>query len=278
MPLVSVILPVFNYSHFLDQAAASLMDQTEKDWECLIVDDGSTDSTAAVSDEWVKKDPRFRYFFQPNQGLSSARNLGLRHAAGELVQFLDADDWLEPDKLARQARFLKECPGIDIVYGEALYVDEKKLLPAVFSDCLPDALAALVKENVAAVNAFLVRKSALDEIGPFDENLKAYEDWDVWLRCAFRRKKFLYVPAGEGTRALVRVHAGSMIRDRRRMLSALVQVRCKILPEIMDAKILQANQRLLIRDEGRLACEELKEGITARRLGKISLAVMDLWR
>lgn len=269
MPLISVIVPSYNYGHFIDKAAQSLVDQSERNWECLIVDDGSKDRTAAVAKDWARKDPRFRYFFQPNAGLSSARNLGLRHAVGEYVQFLDADDWLEPAKLSHQAHFLKENPSIGLVYGEAFYEEGSVSRAAVFSDGRPDILSALVAQNVAVVNAFLVRKSVLGEVGAFDESLAAYEDWDLWLRCALKGKSFFFVRGGEGTRARVLIHPGSMIRDRKRMLSALVQARHKISARVSDPKIRALNQKLLARDEGRLALEELKEGVTWRRLDKI---------
>ena len=271
MPLVSVIVPVYNYGHFLAKAAESLIAQTEKDWECLLVDDGSSDSTALVCEELVRRDSRFRYFFQSHRGLPAARNRGLREASGRFIQFLDADDWLEPGKLSHQISFLKAHPEIDLVYSDALYDDGRAAV--FFWGKRSDFLAALARQNIAAVNSFLVRKSAAEEAGTFDESLGAYEDWDFWLRCALREKKFFYSPGGEGARAWVLTHSGSMIRDRKRMLEALVCVRRKH-SAALGGNAGKINRRLLSYDEGRLAFEELKSGaVTPARVGKVAAGV-----
>ncbi len=269
MPLVSVVIPVYNYARFLPQAAESLLAQTETDWDCWLVDDGSTDDTQAVCEALVRRDGRFHYLFQAHRGLPAARNLGLRHARGNFIQFLDADDRLEPRKLSAQCRFLNEHPEIDIVYGEAFYEDGKSRTSAVFSDCRHGALPSFVRENAAAVNAFLMRRSVLEEAGPLDESLEAYEDWDFWLRCALKKKTFSYAPAGEDAAAVVRTHSGSMIQNRLKMLSALVAVRRKIAPLLPEGEARKINRHFLIRDEGRLALEELKAGATPGRLARI---------
>src|SRR5258708_19665767 len=85
---------------FLDETLQSVWRQTYHDWECLIIDDGSTDDTEKIADGWNKKDTRFKYFYQQNTGLSSARNKGLNIATGEYIQFLDADDVLDTNKLS----------------------------------------------------------------------------------------------------------------------------------------------------------------------------------
>jgi len=98
-PLVSIIVPCFNYGQFLSEALESLLAQTYPRWECIIVDDGSTDNTKEAVNFYVQKDSRFRYIYQVHRGVSSARNRALKEAAGTYIQFLDADDMLEKDKL-----------------------------------------------------------------------------------------------------------------------------------------------------------------------------------
>ncbi|HJU48612.1 MAG TPA: glycosyltransferase family A protein, partial [Gaiellaceae bacterium] len=119
MPLVSVVIPCFNDAEFLGDALASLCAQTLQDWECIVVDDGSTDETAAVAAMRAGEDKRIRYLWQANSGLSAARNAGLAVCGGQYVQFLDADDMLEPRKLEFHADTLAQEPAVDIVYGDA---------------------------------------------------------------------------------------------------------------------------------------------------------------
>src|SRR6185503_16477401 len=102
--LVSVIVPVYNGAGFIVDTLCSVRDQAHGRLECIIVDDGSTDQTAVIVKEWIKQDARFSYIYQPNKGLSGARNTGLDHAKGKYIQFLDADDVILPSKLEEQLR------------------------------------------------------------------------------------------------------------------------------------------------------------------------------
>lgn len=112
---VSVIIPCFNQAQHLRKAISSLQRQTLEEWECIIVDDGSTDNTAEEASNIALQEPRVRMIQKTNGGSASARDLGLKHAQGEYIQFLDADDWLDPEKLARQVA-LMEREKLDISY------------------------------------------------------------------------------------------------------------------------------------------------------------------
>src|SRR5690606_40203485 len=102
-PLVSIIVPCYNYGHYLLETLNSVKSQIFKDWECIIIDDGSTDPTAEVAREATRIDRRFRYYYQENKGLAAARNSGILRSRGEFIQFLDADDFISPNKLRSQA-------------------------------------------------------------------------------------------------------------------------------------------------------------------------------
>src|SRR5579863_2245628 len=115
--LVSVIIPVFNGAGFIAESIESVRRQTHSRFECIIIDDGSTDNTAAVIQKWIAGDWRFSYFYQPNKGLSAARNSGLVRATGEFIQFLDADDILLPSKLEEQLAFMSRV-GSRISYTD----------------------------------------------------------------------------------------------------------------------------------------------------------------
>jgi glycosyltransferase involved in cell wall biosynthesis len=98
-PLVSIIIPCYNQDKYLNECLQSILDQTYIYWECIIINDGSTDDSEKTVEEWIAKDYRFKYFHQNNNGVSSARNLGLENAAGQFVQFLDSDDILDRNKI-----------------------------------------------------------------------------------------------------------------------------------------------------------------------------------
>ena len=116
-PLVSIIIPTYNYGALIGETLSSLQRQTLTDWECVVVDDGSTDDTAGVVARVAGRDPRVRYLRQENQRQSVAKNTGLADARGKYVQFLDADDLIEPLKFERQVEFLEAHAEADIVYG-----------------------------------------------------------------------------------------------------------------------------------------------------------------
>jgi hypothetical protein len=116
-PIVSVIIPCYNQSAFLAQALKRLSQQTLHDFECLVVDDGSTDNSASIASQFAESDSRFRLFRKENGGTATARNVGLRNARGRYVQFLDADDALDESKLERQTRFMEEN-NLDVSYTE----------------------------------------------------------------------------------------------------------------------------------------------------------------
>src|SRR5690606_19624568 len=111
---VSIIVPCYNYAKFLPFALDSILAQQLGAWECVIVDDGSTDDTGVVARAYVNKDRRFRYVYQQNSGLSAARNTGLKNTTANYIQLLDADDLIDAQKLLLQATYLDEHRDVDI--------------------------------------------------------------------------------------------------------------------------------------------------------------------
>lgn len=105
-PLISIIIPVYNSERFLHRCLNSVVNQTYKDFEVILVDDGSHDESGVICDEYAAKDNRFRIFHNPNGGPSKARNFGLEHSAGNYLLFIDSDDWLEEDALATYSKAL----------------------------------------------------------------------------------------------------------------------------------------------------------------------------
>ena len=215
-PLVSVIVPACNAEPYLREAVQSVLRQTHERLELVLVDDGSTDGTPALADALAASDPRVRVLHQRNGGLSAARNAGLAAAKGDLVCFLDADDALLPDKLERQLRFLELFPGCDLVFSD-FYVGDEQLTPTFLVCTRPPPIP--MRELLAYGNWFgpmspLLRARLVARVGPFDEQLRAAEDWDYWVR-ASRCGTFSYLP---GPVAVYRTHPGQMHRDGAHML------------------------------------------------------------
>jgi glycosyltransferase involved in cell wall biosynthesis len=285
-PLVSVVVPTYNYGRFIGETLEALRAQTHAAWECVVVDDGSTDDTEEVVARAAASDPRVRYVRQPNQRQAVAKNTGLKEARGRYVQFLDADDLLEPLKLERQVEFLESHPEADIVYGGARYFHTdrpEERLYGMFGERAPwmpelsgagrELVHALVRMNIMAINAALVRREVFDDVGEFDPALPPVEDWEYWLRCALKGKRFEYRDF-EGTFALVRSHAASTSRQSASVLVGWRRLRAKIDTLTDDPEVLLLNQEMKSQLEGALGVEAVAAGSrlsAARQFARASL-------
>lgn len=212
MPLISVIIPAYNQSNYLGQTLDSVKNQSFDDWECIIINDGSTDNTDEIANRYVQYDPRFKYIHQNNMGLSGARNTGLKLSRGSFICFLDSDDTLTPDMLEKTLAYLDNHPSVDIVYGAWDTIDEngrtlsKKKGPIKCDNLL----SYLILTNLFPVHTLLSKRPVFDECGYFDIDLRALEDWDMWLRATCCGFKFGYI---SDVIAHYRQHASSMTRD-----------------------------------------------------------------
>jgi len=275
-PLVSVIVPTFNYGAHIGQTLERLGSQSFPNWECFVVDDGSTDDSAEVVGVYAARDSRINYIRQTNRRQAAARNAGLAASSGQYVQFLDADDLIEPGKLEHQVAYLEAHHEVDIVYGGVRYfrtshtderlhsMDEENLpwMPQVSGDGL-EILRALVRANIMVVNSPLVRRSLVERVGPFDASLPPAEDWDYWLRCAIAGARFQFAEI-EDTLALVRAHAVSSSRNRIRMYRAMVRIREKLEASLDDAELLTLNRELKGTELAILGIEEASGGSSLR--------------
>lgn len=118
--MISIIIPVYNTAKYLDQCLESVFTQSYTDWECIVVDDGSTDNSPEICDEWGRKDSRFVIIHQKNQGVSAARNLGIDRSRGEYICFIDSDDWVEPDYIGHLLSGMTD-DATDMVVAGAIY-------------------------------------------------------------------------------------------------------------------------------------------------------------
>jgi glycosyltransferase involved in cell wall biosynthesis len=192
--VISVIIPTFNRAHTLDRALESVLTQRRPPDEVIVVDDGSEDGTAAMV---RSRYPQVRLLEQINRGVSAARNLGIAQAMGEWLAFLDSDDAWLPGKLEAQLALVDTIPGRRLCHTEEIWIrngvrvnamgKHRKRGGNIFRDCLPRC--------VISPSSVLMQRSLLDEVGGFDEDLPACEDYDLWLRiCAREEVQFVDTP------------------------------------------------------------------------------------
>jgi glycosyltransferase involved in cell wall biosynthesis len=224
-PTVSVIIPVYNQMQFVSQAIESVLAQTFIDYEIIVINDGSTDNTAEVLANYEK---HIRLITQTNAGLSAARNSGLTIARGEMIGFLDADDLWYPGMLSTMVAHLRRNPHIDLVCGAWDVIDEKGRIikplnkPSNFkAKVQADFLRAVATGNLFLVHALLIRHKCFECCGAFDPDLRAVEDWDMWIRLAAHGHKadLIDVPV-----ARYRRHKGNMTYEPHRMEQASRQL------------------------------------------------------
>ena len=195
-PTVSVIVPVYNCAAYLGEAVASVLDQSWRDLELIVIDDGSTDDFPGAVQAY-ESDPRLVVVRQPHGGISAARNTGLRRVRGEMVGFLDADDlWPSRDQLAEQVAFLEAHPEIGLVFGDARPFDARGVRgrpylesSGYYSPPIDRPITFPLSMKLFCTSGFflptgtiLLRRACLDQGGLFDESLRMFEDVDLWLR------------------------------------------------------------------------------------------------
>ena len=185
MPRVSIIIPTRNRASFLCEAIESVLRQTYRDFELIVVDDGSTDVTPYLSDRWRGQ---IRWIRQAHAGVSRARNVGIQRSRGRYLSFLDSDDLWVADKLETQVRFLDANPHYPVCYTDEVWIrrgrrvnpkrSHRKYSGWIFEQCLPLC--------IISPSSVMMRREVLDTVGLFDETLPVCEDYDLWLRVTSR--------------------------------------------------------------------------------------------
>ena len=277
-PRVSVVMPVFEVERFVGRALQSVLAQTLSDLEVVIVDDGSTDRSIDICRAF--RDPRIRIRGQENRGLSGARNTGIRHARGELVALLDADDAWEPEKLARHVAHLDARPSVGVSFSPSYFIDaEGRRLPGRLAPRLRGLQFTdfLVGNPVGNGSAPVVRRAVFDDIEEpappgsgrasqvFDESLPRAEDVECWLRVLLRTSWEIEGIPGRWT--AYRIHGQSLSAHFDGQLEAWSRVLDK-LERLAPGRIVGQRERSMAHHMRLLARAAVRSGrpATARRL------------
>lgn len=236
-PRVSVIIPAYNAAPYIAEALASVLAQTYQDFEIMVSDDGSKDDTAERVKPFLQ-DPRVRYAWGTNGGVSCARNRGIKLARGEFVAFLDADDWWPKQKLEKQVALMDAHPEIGLLCGDTAQFDEEGiwcqswfreqgLRPAFLGESLvvTDVFAKLLEVTFIPTGTVLVRRSVMDTVGLFDESLPVAEDLDFFLRVA----RFCPIGCSPETWLYKRCHSANLTSDHALIYRYDVRVRERML-------------------------------------------------
>lgn len=222
MPRVSVIIPVFNGDRFLAEAINSILMQTYQDYEVIVVDDGSTDGTRRVAESLGNK---IRYFYQDNQGSAVARNLGIRETQGELIAFLDADDfWLLSEKLVEQVNCFDRQPSLGSVHTGWRLVDEKgeRIMDVEPWHRVPTlSLESWLTYKPVTTSGMLIRRHWLEKVGGFDGQLRQSHDVDLVLRLALEGCPAVW---WREVAVAYRKHRGNTTRNAKTQADCVVKV------------------------------------------------------
>lgn len=197
---VSIIMPVYNSSKYLDRSIQSVINQTYSNYELVIVDDGSTDNSKDIITKYRSNVNTIKYIYEENKGIAGARNTGINNANGDYIALLDADDTWRRDKLESCVNAISNNLSVGFIYSAFNVIDENdKILYSSILDinATPDDIfknLVLRKINIAAVTV-LFRKKCCDSVGIFDESkeIMGVDDRDLWIRIS-SKYKCLYIP------------------------------------------------------------------------------------
>ena len=235
-PTVSVIIPTYNRAALLLEALESVLSQTFRDFEVIIVDDGSTDDTLACLMPYLS-DSRIQVITQTNGGPARARNRGIEASSGEFIALLDSDDLWLPEKLVKQVALLRDQPEIGLVYTDVIWIeaDGRPMDPQPLNAArrFPTYFEDLLYENViyGPGSSVVFRKSCLESIDLYDEALPPVEDQDFFLRLS-ANFEFCFLP---GELVLMRRHISNLQQNPERMAKARMLFLEKLRTTLPDA-------------------------------------------
>lgn len=184
--LLSIIVPCYNSEKYIKETLESIKNQEFQDWECIIVNDGSTDQSENIIKDFIKDDCRFKLISTENNGVGKARNIALQNAQGKYILPIDSDDLLVSDFTQKGIAFLEQYPNKSLFGGSVEYFGEDKE-PSVFP-CFWINYQFMLKQDTICVSA-IYRKDRALEIGGYNETLEGHEDYEFWIRYLYHNDK-----------------------------------------------------------------------------------------
>jgi glycosyltransferase involved in cell wall biosynthesis len=285
-PEVTVVISAYNEETLVADAIRSVLAQTREDFELVVVDDGSSDGTAEVV-RGFETDPRVRLISHSNRGLAASLNVGIAAGSAPFVALLDADDMWMPNFLEQMSTALEADPSAGFAYTEAWWLDQQRgrFFRRSTSEYMgapkvppgdPEAFLLAVMPANWVFGLPILRRSALDRVGGFDESLRACEDYELWIRLLANGFMAVRVP---GRLVIQRDRSGSMSKDETSMLTNLRQVYEIAVEEPGVPEPARAIARRKIEEIDRLR-EALKQGrrparqVARRWLGRMAKVVL----
>ena len=264
-PLVSVVIPSYNTAKYIPATLNSVLSQTFRDFEILVVNDGSPD-TPQLERALQPFGAQIRYIRQTNRGPSSARNTGIREAHGKYIAFLDSDDLWFPEHLANQVSALQNDPSLGLTYANGIHVEDERPVSTAFDRTPqrePVTFDSLLREDATvSTSSTVALRRPLLEAGLFDEGLRRCEDFDLWLRVAhqgvrmsFTRKIQIYHRLANG------LAANSILMKRAR---AEAYAKAEKLPNLNESQR-QTIRRKISEIEQEIELENVKEPLLSGR-------------
>jgi glycosyltransferase involved in cell wall biosynthesis len=290
MPTVSVIMPAYNVERYLAESIDSVLAQTYRDFEIVIVDDGSTDRTPSIAERYRRAFPdQVVLALRENRGVASARNTALGVARGAVLALLDSDDTWFPTFLAEQMDILDANPDVAIVTANAFNRggprDGRPVNP-VDDRRPPPNLAEILRDETATFIMSVFRREVADAVGGFDESLRTNEDYDFWIRAALAGFRFTRNPKPLGW---YRRRANSLSSNELRMIAGILRVFRKTVPscepgsrareiaeqqvERFDIELLLAQARAALDEGDTAAAAAVLDAVRQRRHG-VTLALV----
>ncbi len=245
VPLVSIIIPVYNGEQYVSKSIKSVLSQTFRHYEVIFVNDGSTDNSSEIIRRYCQTHGNFICIDQANAGVAEARNTGIRKATGSLICLLDQDDIWLPNKLAYQVEYMKKHPECGLVHSQIGFIDgEDRIIEnpvwAWVGETFGNTLIPLFLHNKIATFTALFRRSVIDQVGYFRECFAPSDDWDMWLRIA-RQFSLGFVPEISG---YYRTHLGNESRNYLRMQLSEIKVAENFVAEFPDVENIIGKRRI----------------------------------
>ncbi|MEA3506602.1 MAG: glycosyltransferase [Elusimicrobiota bacterium] len=253
----SVVIPTYNRAKYLEKAVNSVLNQSFRDFELIVIDDGSTDSTPEIIKSWPSG--LITYIRQPNRGVSAARNRGIKAAGGDYIAFLDSDDWWLKDKLKETDRAIRDNPGYYIYHTRERWFRSGKIHnpKKIHKKPSGEIFAGCLKLCCVSMSTAVIRKELFNKIGYFDEELPACEDYDFWLRAAINFEVFLI------DKILTEKEGGHKDRQSKKFYG-MDRFRIKSIAGVMDSGRLSSEKYPLAFEELKKKCSIYVSGCLKR--------------